>query len=70
MTITDSGTSPPMSTCKNGHYLSKAGMIWTGTHYQCHACRRASVAAAQSRYAGTAKGILARVRENARTRGA
>lgn len=57
-----------MSTCRNGHLLSKVGMIWTGDHYQCHACRRSSVREAQRRYIGTAKGQLADIRAAAKAR--
>lgn len=58
-----------MSTCRNGHLLSKVGMIWTGNHYQCLACRRKSVGEAQRRYDGTVRGILTRVKSNAGRRG-
>ncbi len=51
-----------MSDCRNGHALSKAGMVWTGTHYQCRTCRLRSVREANERYFSTAKGLLAKVR--------
>jgi hypothetical protein len=56
--------------CRNGHDLTRENArVWTGDHFQCRTCRLQSGAEAQSRYAGTVKGMLASIRDNATRRG-
>jgi hypothetical protein len=51
--------------CPQGHDKRVVGVV----NYHCRECHRASVREAQRRYEGTAKGMLAHLRYDAKRRG-